>query len=375
MKDRALDLVDCFKADVGFTGVGIEAHMRVTDAVVTGVGAGGALKHGFKGRHVERGWWDTHIGLPFSCVYWFQKGEKYKQFPITYYGQVGNIQWYSMGGSVKSVPGSYEAESIILWPTAFEKDPRRFPPIPEKDRPLGYKYTWRPQAHPFEKDLVNSFDIEAGGTVALVLGLSLHVGFSPGQFLDFLLGWFGIDIGKDDYRAIDEKVDSLARGLKTGDRDGKIETIWSFREMRDKRAVPYLIEVLKDEDKYVRRDAAIVLGQIGDKSATMPLVDLTYDKEWEVRNAAVEALAHIGDARATDRLIQLLDSNLVRNQWLEEGLVKIGRPAIEPLIHVVADRSSAASALKRLTGQDFGASYEAWSKWWEAEKKSSQSKK
>jgi hypothetical protein len=26
----------------------------------------------------------------------------------------------------------------------------------------------------------------------------VELGFSPGQFVDFLLGWFGVDIGRDD---------------------------------------------------------------------------------------------------------------------------------------------------------------------------------
>ncbi len=42
---------------------------------------------------------------------------------------------------------------------------------------------------------VHAFDVEVT-VMALLLGA--RVGFSPGEFLDFLLGWFGIDIAGDD---------------------------------------------------------------------------------------------------------------------------------------------------------------------------------
>ena len=44
-------------------------------------------------------------------------------------------------------------------------------------------------------DRVHAWDIEVGATLGLVYA---RVGFSPGEFLDFLLGWFGVDIAGDD---------------------------------------------------------------------------------------------------------------------------------------------------------------------------------
>ena len=44
---------------------------------------------------------------------------------------------------------------------------------------------------------LHAFDIEVGATV-LIIGA--RAGFSPGEFLDFLLGWFGVDIAGDDHR-------------------------------------------------------------------------------------------------------------------------------------------------------------------------------
>jgi hypothetical protein len=46
-----------------------------------------------------------------------------------------------------------------------------------------------PRAH------LHAFDIEASAYAGFVFA---RVGFSPGEFLDFLLGWFGLDIAGDD---------------------------------------------------------------------------------------------------------------------------------------------------------------------------------
>jgi hypothetical protein len=41
---------------------------------------------------------------------------------------------------------------------------------------------------------LHDFDVEIGASA--ILGVS--IGFSPGKFLDFLLGWFGADLAGDD---------------------------------------------------------------------------------------------------------------------------------------------------------------------------------
>ena len=46
---------------------------------------------------------------------------------------------------------------------------------------------------------VHAFDVEVNA--AAIVGFDL--GFSPGEFVDFLLGWFGLDIAGDD-RALPE---------------------------------------------------------------------------------------------------------------------------------------------------------------------------
>jgi hypothetical protein len=90
----------------------------------------------------------------------------------------------------RGMPGSYEAASLVCYPMVFRKEPSRDMIGPQPIETLP---------GPFGTDVINSFDIEAGATVGILLGLSVHVGFSPGQFADFLLGWFGADIAGDDH--------------------------------------------------------------------------------------------------------------------------------------------------------------------------------
>ena len=68
----------------------------------------------------------------------------------------------------------------------------------------------------------------------------------------------------------------------------------------DRQAVTTaLVEALRDEDAYVRRDAARALGQFGPvvrDTAAPPLVALLKDPEPSVRKAAGVALAKIDDS-------------------------------------------------------------------------------
>ena len=45
------------------------------------------------------------------------------------------------------------------------------------------------------KARIHAFDLEVGATAILV---TAKAGFSPGEFVDFLLGWFGVDIAGND---------------------------------------------------------------------------------------------------------------------------------------------------------------------------------
>ena len=95
--------------------------------------------------------------------------------------------------------------------------------------------------------------------------------------------------------------------------------------------VPGLIALLKSKNLLYRRKAADYLGEIGDDRAVPALIEALKD-ESDVSWLAARSLGMIGDRRAIDPLIEALGSP---EKWLRQGaawaLGKIGdEKAIEP---------------------------------------------
>ena len=107
-------------------------------------------------------------------------------------------------------------------------------------------------------------------------------------------------------------------------------------------AMEMLCEVLGDEDKDVRRNAAYALENIGDERAVEPLIEALGDEKYMVREYVVGALAKlvkIGDTRAVEPLIEVLDEeNGIGEErvYAAEALGRIGDTrAVEPLIEAL----------------------------------------
>jgi HEAT repeat protein len=80
----------------------------------------------------------------------------------------------------------------------------------------------------------------------------------------------------------------------------------AFCEVQDQRAIPHLIELLKDACPLIRVSAAYGLGRNPSKDAVQPLIEqLNSDWNGYVRKGIVWALGNCGDRRA---LIPLLDA-------------------------------------------------------------------
>jgi len=69
-------------------------------------------------------------------------------------------------------------------------------------------------------------------------------------------------------------------------------------------AIPDLIEAMSDNDVYVRAGAAEALGTLGATTAVPFLIGALHDEDWLVRSRAAEALGKIGDPRAVPALIE-----------------------------------------------------------------------
>ena len=99
-------------------------------------------------------------------------------------------------------------------------------------------------------------------------------------------------------------------------------------------AVPILTDALDDPSAGVRRDAAIVLGNIGKsaQSAIPHLFERLSDSSKIVREKAVTAIGQIGDGQeAADRLVPLLrdSSSTIRKETARAlGRIKIFSPQI-----------------------------------------------
>ena len=74
----------------------------------------------------------------------------------------------------------------------------------DRKEPSDRRWLWSADALPPTPDeyaayrrwaRVHAFDLEVSATVLLI---GARAGFSPGEFVDFFLGWFGVDIAGDD---------------------------------------------------------------------------------------------------------------------------------------------------------------------------------
>jgi len=151
----------------------------------------------------------------------------------------------------------------------------------------------------------------------------------------------------------------------------------------DQQIVNPLLQAVKDGNVSVLQ-ASTILGKIGNKGGIEPLIHALRDNNVNVRCTVATALGQVGDKRAIDPLIHVLETddnttvrsdaahslarlgwqstNDIQNAWyliaLEdwEKLLKLGEPAIEPLVQVIKlkGNNSRVTAVKIL-GQIGGA--------------------
>ena len=153
-----------------------------------------------------------------------------------------------------------------------------------------------------------------------------------------------------------------------------------LEEEKVKDEIEIQIDLLKDPDWVVRREAAITLGEMGDERCVEPLCRALRDGDWQVREVAIEGLGQIGSP-AAELLIKLLrdwdvrkyaiaalgkirDERVLdplmlqlRNDEFKDdavnALVELGQPALSRLIKALKDkdenvRKQAVLALGRI---------------------------
>ena len=138
-----------------------------------------------------------------------------------------------------------------------------------------------------------------------------------------------------------------------------------FEEEKVKDEIDIQIDLLKDTDWVVRREAVVTLGEMGDERCIEPLVGCLRDGDWQVREAAVDALAMVGspavellirylrdwearkytlrtlgkinDERVLDPLISMLKNDEFKDDatW---ALAELGNPAVGKLVESLNSR-------------------------------------
>ncbi len=164
LKNRGNDFLDVVWADVGY-GLGVGVDMQLTAFSQSGLGVYRMAKSGLTRREFKT--WNE-----FGAALLLGRMVLYDQHPPA------------------RPPGEHDGErrGSLIYPTAIRSL-------------LGdeFKAEGRPRIHIVNPRApwMNAFDVDIG--VALIV-IGARVGLSPGEGVDFLLGWFGLDIGEDDIK-------------------------------------------------------------------------------------------------------------------------------------------------------------------------------
>ncbi len=169
IQDRGRDVADCFTLSAG-PSLGLAADVKATDycTLIGGVAWNG--KVGFVGRDVGM-WQEVVYGFPpFG-------GLRAPSFFRPYPG----ASWWPVTESAFD-----DSKGISRW------DATTF--LVSQQEPILCLSSFS-TCHGERRPWIDRFNVQAGGTAGIV---NARVGFSPGQFLDLILGAIGIDLAKDD---------------------------------------------------------------------------------------------------------------------------------------------------------------------------------
>ena len=186
-----------------------------------------------------------------------------------------------------------------------------------------------------------------------------------------------------DEALIDQVSDQLAASLDSSVGDQELtepmqEVVLEEEKVKDE--IDIQIDLLKDPDWVVRREAAITLGEMGDERCVEPLAAALRDGDWQVREVAIEGIGQIGspavdvllkllrdwDVRKSaimalgkirdERVLEPLMQQLRNDEFMEDAtdaLVNLGEPSLPGLIKALKDkeelvRKQAVIALGRI---------------------------
>ena len=123
-----------------------------------------------------------------------------------------------------------------------------------------------------------------------------------------------------------------------------------------------LAALLRDDDRGVRRRAALAAGRIGDTATVPVLLELMEDAEPEIRQMAAFALGLIGDRQAAARLtLALSDPVAVVRARSAEALGRIGGPGVaDAVARMAAAATPEGAPVLTVRGDDPGSPTDPW---------------
>ncbi|MHC4663015.1 MAG: HEAT repeat domain-containing protein [Planctomycetota bacterium] len=256
LKDRALDFIDIFPIS---TGLGFPGSASVSAFGVFHASAGGSLdiRAGKRGR--RRGpFLEGVLGMPFTNLFLplgaIESGDLH-MFPVWLFST-----GMSGGGGLDDKKSESRVGVAGINASIF-----------------GYGRNENDFSDP------HYYDIRVTATAII----SIDVGFSPVQFVDFVGGWFGYDPLEDD-SATANRIER-ERLEEAGILDADDETLQEA--------------LLRNRDAWVRGKAAGMLGRPGNTEAVRALIwALENDEYPDVRISAAESLGIIGDEAAVEPL-------------------------------------------------------------------------
>ena len=138
-----------------------------------------------------------------------------------------------------------------------------------------------------------------------------------------------------------EAIPALIRVLDSSDSTARLSAIRVLGRTASPDAIGPLISSLKDPDEGIRAAAATALESVGAPEAIEHLLQAVRDKDRNVRKAVVRALGHTNDPRAATVIITLLRTHETDMQEIaSQALVNLGTSAIADLIAVLSETDS-----------------------------------
>ncbi|MBI3994750.1 MAG: HEAT repeat domain-containing protein, partial [Nitrospirae bacterium] len=127
------------------------------------------------------------------------------------------------------------------------------------------------------------------------------------------------------------------KDLKSQDTSKKSGAVFMLGNMKDKRATPALLEILKtDPDSGIRLSAIKAVGYLRDPAAVTALTGFLDDQD--LQQEAVRALVKIGNKLAVEALIQGLKHSEIQVA-AAQGLGEIAHPSSKPALLALFRRS------------------------------------